>query len=219
MDLKLFSDMLKDLLSANDSVALGGLCRFMVEDVAASFSDRGFTINPPYRKIVFKSDGGGTDTLLADFYASSNPDVNPDEARKALADFVAQLRQRLFSEETVTLPGLGRMRATRGNVVIFIQDENLNLFPQYDWLEPVSMRSRYAPEPVSRRRSSPAPGGQYPGSARKRTGRIFLIIFVIVIVLVALFFATLSVLGRYCPEIVDPLLYTPEQLEILNFNL
>lgn len=47
----------------------------------------------------------------------------------------------------------------------------------------------------------------------------FGIFCIVLLVLALLFFVALAVLGRTCPELVDPYLYTPEELKILNTRL
>ncbi|MCQ2186623.1 MAG: hypothetical protein MJY92_07880, partial [Bacteroidales bacterium] len=67
-------------------------------------------------------------------------------AREVIIDYIASLGKQLYQLKNLDFPGLGRLRATRGGAVIFVPDEDLSIFPQYDCLEPVSLRFR--PEPV-----------------------------------------------------------------------
>ena len=71
MDIDLLSKMVKELILDNDRVALPGLGSFVAEVVPSTFSDKGYTINPPYRRLYFRSkpDEGRE---LAGFYASTN---------------------------------------------------------------------------------------------------------------------------------------------------
>ena len=54
MDIDLLSKMVKELILVNDRVTLPGVGAFVAEMVPASFTDRGYTINPPYRRLVFR---------------------------------------------------------------------------------------------------------------------------------------------------------------------
>ena len=54
MDIDLFAEIIKELLLDNDEVTLPGLGTFVTEVVPASFSDKGYTILPPYRKLMFR---------------------------------------------------------------------------------------------------------------------------------------------------------------------
>ena len=71
MDIDLLSKMVRELILVHDRVALPGLGTFVADTVPASFSDKGYTINPPYRKLSFRQ-GADDDGLLADLYASEN---------------------------------------------------------------------------------------------------------------------------------------------------
>ena len=55
MDIDLLSKMVKELILDNDKVVLPGLGCFTAEIIPASFSDKGYTINPPYRRLSFRS--------------------------------------------------------------------------------------------------------------------------------------------------------------------
>jgi nucleoid DNA-binding protein len=139
MDIDLLSKMVKELILDNDKVVLPGLGAFVAEIVPSTFSDKGYTINPPYRKLYFraKPDEGNA---LALFYSKSNG-VQLDVAERIISDFVAELRSVLFERKTVVFPGLGRLRATKENAVFFIADEDLDIYPDGFALEPVSMKT------------------------------------------------------------------------------
>ena len=139
MDIDLLSKMVKELLLDNDNVILPGLGSFVAEIVPSTFSDKGYTINPPYRKLYFRSkpDEG---YKLVEFYASSNK-VELAIADKVIRDFVAELKQVLFARKTVVLPGLGRLRSTKENAVFFVADEDLDIYPEGFGLQPISLKT------------------------------------------------------------------------------
>ena len=56
MDIDLLSKMVKELILDNDKVVLPGLGTFVAKVVPSTFSDKGYTINPPYRKLYFRSE-------------------------------------------------------------------------------------------------------------------------------------------------------------------
>ena len=143
MDIDLLSKMVKELLLDNDNVILPGLGSFVAEIVPSTFSDKGYTINPPYRKLYFRSkpDEG---YKLVEFYASSNK-VELAIADKVIRDFVAELKQVLFARKTVVLPGLGRLRATKENAVFFVADEDLDIYPEGFGLQPISLKTHVEP--------------------------------------------------------------------------
>lgn len=149
MNIDLLSQMVYDLILEHDSLSLPGVGCFVAEIVPATFTDRGYTINPPYRKLSFRS-SGPSDTLLVDLYAASN-NVSSEVARKVLVEFLAEMKSLLFAKKNVVFPGLGRLRATRENNIFFVADEGLDIFPEGFALEPLSLKARKeTPEEISR---------------------------------------------------------------------
>ncbi len=139
MDIDLLSSMVKEVMMNHDSVTLPGLGSFMAELVPASFSDKGYTINPPYRRLYFIPHQG-SDTLLADLYSTSN-NVNIADATSILVEFLSEMKEVLVTRKIVVFPGLGRLRATRENHFFFVADEDLDIYPEGFGLEPVSLKT------------------------------------------------------------------------------
>ena len=139
MDIDLLSKMVKELILDNDRVVLPGLGCFVAETVPAYFSDKGYTINPPYRKLYFRARPDEGDALVL-FYARSN-DVSYEVADRIIKDFVAELKSVLHVKKAVVFPGLGRLRATKENNVFFIADEDLDIYPEGFGLEPISLKT------------------------------------------------------------------------------
>lgn len=139
MDIDLLSKMVKELILDNDKVVLPGLGCFVAETVPAYFSDKGYTINPPYRKLYFRARPDEGDALV-DFYARSN-DLSYEVAEKIIKDFIAELKSVLHVKKAVVFPGLGRLRATKENNIFFIADEDLDIYPEGFGLEPISLKT------------------------------------------------------------------------------
>lgn len=142
MDIDLLSKMVKELILDNDKVCLPGMGCFVAEVVPSVFSDRGYTINPPYRRLSFRTNAP-EDSLLADFYAKANV-IESSVAEQILRDFISELKNILTVRKNVVFPGLGRMRATRENNFFFVADEDLEIFPDGFGLEPVSLKTHQA---------------------------------------------------------------------------
>lgn len=148
MDIDLLSEMIKELLLDNDEVTLPGLGMFVTGIVPATFSDKGYTILPPYRKLSFRQ-RTGTDGALVRFYAESNG-TEPEMAEQILLDFAESIKRALKTRKSVTFPGLGRLRATKENAWFFIPDEDLDIYPYGIGLEPVSLKTHEeTPEELS----------------------------------------------------------------------
>ena len=139
MDIDLLSRMVKEVILDRDRVVLPGLGTFVAEMVPASFSDRGFTINPPYRRLYFRS-RLEEDTSLAEIYSASN-NISLDLAQNILTDFLKELKQVLKEKKVVVFPGLGRLRATKENNFFFVPDEDLDIYPEGFGLEPISLKT------------------------------------------------------------------------------
>ena len=148
MDIDLLSKMVKELIMDQDRVVLPGLGCFAAEIVPSTFSDKGYTINPPYRRLFFRAKPDEGDDLIA-FYASSNK-VDPDMAERIIRDFLKELKTVLHEKKTVVFPGLGRLRATKENHLFFVADEELDIYPEGFGLEPVSLKTHQeSPEEVA----------------------------------------------------------------------
>ena len=139
MDIDLLSKMVKELILDNDRVVLPGLGSFVAEIVPSTFSDKGYTINPPYRKLHFRSrpDEGSE---LVEFYAKTN-NLELPVAERIIKDFIAELKPVVHTKKIVVFPGLGRLRATKENNLFFVADEDLDIYPDGFALEPVSLKT------------------------------------------------------------------------------
>ena len=153
----------------HDQVGLPGVGTFVAEIVPASFSDKGYTINPPYRRLSFYP-SRLEDTLLIDFYAASNQ-LDLETARTYITQYLAELKSVLQERKSIILPGLGRLRATRENALFFVADEGLDIYPAGVGLRPVSLKSHVleeepvvidVPPPVSGREVEPIPQPEIP---------------------------------------------------------
>ena len=268
MNVDLLSQMVYDLILGNDRVTLPGVGTFVAEMVPATFTDRGYTINPPYRKLSFRS-SGPADTLLVDLYAAS-ANVSKEVAGRVLGEFLSEMKAVLLAKKTVVLPGLGRLRATRENNIFFVADESLDIFPEGFGLEPLSLKARRetvedisrsveqlgeilngpavdaVSEPVDavsepvEAVSEPVEAVSEPVEAEvpeaslkqenvrveekkdAKSGKVWRGIVVAAVVLVATAVVVIGgfiVLAHIAPAFVDSLLYTPEELQIINYRL
>ena len=279
MDIDLLSKMVKELILDNDRVVLPGLGCFVAEIVPSTFSDKGYTINPPYRRLYFRSKPDQGDELIK-FYAKSNS-VQMEIADRIITDFVAELKSVLHTKKTVVFPGLGRLRATKENNVFFVADEDLDIYPDGFGLEPISLKTNQetveevsaavsslksllheaAPEktvetpvepvaePVVETVVEPEPAiapvpaiepepiaepepvvSAEPESvtetavavAKKPTRRVWKKVMwtiIILLIVAAVLFGAFFAVSRICPELLDNILYSKEELEILNYKL
>ena len=267
MDIDLLARMVKELIMDHDQVGLPGVGTFVAEMVPASFSDKGYTINPPYRRLSFYP-SRLEDTLLIDFYAASNQ-LDQETARTYITQYLAELKSVLQERKSIILPGLGRLRATRENALFFVADEGLDIYPAGVGLRPVSLKSHVleeepvvidVPPPVSGREVEPIPQPEIPeeeechpepaegsldfarddsvDSARddseeaeeeipdqvgddvqekQKKPRWWLPVLLAVLTVAVIALAAFIILAQVAPDFIDSLLYTPEELEIINY--
>ena len=234
MDIDLFSDIVKNLILDNDEVTLPGVGTFVSELVPSSFSDKGYTINPPYRRLSFRQRWNEEDDMLVRFYSETNG-TDPETSRRILTVFLNGLRETLQSKKVVPMPGLGRLRATKENTFFFIADEDLDIYPYGYGLEPVSLKTHEeTPEEVAAAvqdlqeivESAPVeavePEDAFVWEEPVRTKGPVNWAFVIplfIVCAVALFFIVFFIMVKFTPGLLDSILYSPEELRIINHPL
>lgn len=149
MDIDLLAKMVKEAILDHDTVTLPGVGCFVAELMPSTFSDKGYTINPPYRRLSFLP-RQGTDTYLANLYARDNEGVDPVVATRILTEFLSEMKELLKVRKTIVFPGLGRLRATRENHFFFVADEDLDIYPEGLGLGPISLKTHdESPEEVA----------------------------------------------------------------------
>ena len=278
MDIDLLSKMVKELILDNDRVALPGLGSFVAEIVPSTFSDKGYTINPPYRRLYFRSRPDQGDELTK-LYAKANS-IEMEIADRIIKDFVTELKTILFTKKTVIFPGLGRLRATKENAVFFVADEDLDIYPAGFGLEPISLKTHQEsaeevtaaveglknildeqfPEPQQEKQLEPQPESEpiaeepveleetpevvapepepiqepeptpepepvqepqieeVPAPKVRKPFVKFLIALLIIVLAIGLLLGAYLAVAHFAPQWLDNILYTKEELEILNYQ-
>ena len=283
MDIDLLAKMVKEAILDHDSVTLPGVGCFVAELMPSTFSDKGYTINPPYRRLYF-SPKQGSDTLLVDLYARDNEEVDKDMANRILTEFLAEMKEVLKVKKTVVFPGLGRLRATRENHFFFVADEDLDIFPEGLGLAPLSLKTHVEtpeevatavaglaelivepevaeeipdqvgndgkeeipgqapneeekvgneevevpneeeeaePEPVVEpepvKEPAPAPEPAPSAEPKKKPSRKWLKVLLIVLAVLVALLVLFVILSRIAPGLLDPLLYSKEELQVLRY--
>ena len=140
MDIDLLSKIVKELILDNDEVALPGVGSFIAEIVPSVFSDKGYTINPPYRRLSFRQKGSGDENMVIDFYARCN-NIDTPTASRIIREFLEEMRRVLETKKSIVFPGLGKLRATKENYFFFVADEDLDIYPEGFGLEPISLKT------------------------------------------------------------------------------
>lgn len=263
MDIELFASLLKDLILDNERVTLPGLGAVESFVCPSVFTDRGYTLQPPYRQLSF-SDKEAGDTLLVDRYAAVSGVVK-DAAEVSVRSFTASIKEALQRRETVDIPGLGRLRSTLEGNIFIVCDEDLDIYPEGLGLLPVSLKNNRkevqkpslevpstesvsarvpetepapaldaVPEPKTSEPTSPeskapedpvsgpAPEPPAPSRSEVSSGKpekkmgVGLKVLIWTAAAAAALLAALAIAGRVAPGLVDPLLYSAEEMEIIN---
>jgi len=248
MDIDLLAKLIKETALEHEEISLPDVGTFVAELSPAVFSDKGYSMSPPYRKLSFRQ-RPGNDTLLVEAYSKS-AGITLEEAASDLNEFLKGLKEILAIKKTIILPGLGKMRATRENVFFFVPDADLDIYPDGFGLGPISLRTHSAEVveiPVTEQ-SNPASQQNIPASkqnhsatkqdcsAAQQTTDIpeetasetrnsaadepakssaFKVIIVLLCIIVVLAIAV-AVLGRVTPELIDRILYSPEDYKLLH---
>lgn len=244
MDIDQLTKFISDIILTRDEVTLPGLGSFVAEEVAASFSDKGYTINPPYRRLSFRP-YQGDDNLLAEAFAKSE-NISIEDARAQLKDFLGKLKEVLKQRKSIIFPGLGHLRATKENNFFFVCDEEIMIYPEGFGLHPVSLKSRvHEPVELEKQAQSEAisqlqkqetvqeqPAAQVeekpeavPAVERQDDAVVgkpvkkhtFLKVLLAVVILAIIVVAALFLLARFAPELLDKILYSEEELKILYY--
>ncbi len=242
MTLDTFSSLLKEFIIAQDTVAVAGLGKFIVGMQPATISDNGFTINPPYRRLEFVCGESEDVSDAQDFEAlyASKCEISREQAAQEVKSLVEEVDSLIKKESVVELVGLGRLRTLIGGGVFFIMDRDAQIFPEGFGLESVSLKNRPAinlqpediphpapavkPEPVESieqpvAQPTPVESAQpvsEPGKKAKKRLPVGWKIVIWLLVIAALAVVAFVVLMNFFPDVLDRLLYSPQELEIIR---
>ena len=146
MNIDILSKMVRELILDNDKVSLPGLGSFVTESVPASFSNDGYAIRPPYRKVYFRRNVAENELLARAYSKASGMSLNSSEAE--LREFVLEMKAVLDRQKVIIFPGLGKLRATQENNYFFVTDDNIDICPEYNLLEVLPLKVRKEPGTV-----------------------------------------------------------------------
>lgn len=218
MDINQLSSLVRNLVLDSDEVVVPGLGTFRAEVVPASFSDKGFTVNPPYRKLTFVAEELCDDGVVLESGASSAIPVAAESEKakvvqaEGLAEFVEVLKKELKETRCVEFPGLGKLRLTKGNQYFFVVDEDASIYPDGFGLEPVSLKNKEGDaRSASGISQSVKPAKKDPIKLPKWAIIALIVAGVLVVAVIAL-----RLLGTYAPDFIDKLLYSEEELARLH---
>ena len=256
MTIESFTSCLEEFIMEHDRLMVPGLGAFTAGLQAATISDNGFTINPPYRKLefIYGKDLGIGENEQYDYLYSIKEKMDLEKVREELAEIISEIKREVEANSLVELPGLGKLRSLGDGHLFFVMDKDAQIYPEGFALSSVSLKNRVsgipevvaAPKPVEQpvaateghneaeatvtaeshneaETSEPAEGAVSKeqkvadGLARKKK-RMPVVVKVILWLLgiALLLLAGFMALAYFCPDFIDTLLYSPEEIELLK---
>jgi len=237
MEISLFSKCIKDLIAENDRVVVPYLGTFAAEMMPAAYSDRQTTILPPYRKMTFhKENVALSDGKLLLDKVVAETGVSFEQAGVELGWCLSRLCSELEGHKNCKLPGLGVMRANARNEFFFVPDDDLDIWPDGLGFEAISIkvsekmpgqaghdeegpsRQKDAPQEPRVDETVPETVQEQPKPASKPHKRMkpVWIVLIVVAALLLLFVAACYLFTDEMSPILDRLLYSKEELELLG---
>lgn len=241
MTIESFTSCLEEFIMEHDRLLVPGLGAFTAGLQAATISDNGFTINPPYRKLefIYGEDLGIGENEQYDYLYSIKEKMDLEKVREELAEIISEIKREVEANSLVELPGLGKLRSLGDGHLFFVMDKDAQIYPEGFALSSVSLKNRVSGIPevvaavaerhneaeatVTAETSETAEEAVSKeqkvadGLARKKKKmpvgvKVILWLLGIALLLLAGFMA----LAYFCPDFIDTLLYSPEEIELLK---
>lgn len=235
MTIESFTSCLEEFIMEHDRLLVPGLGSFTAGLQAATISDNGFTINPPYRKLEFfyGEDLGIGENEQYDYLYSIKEKMDLEKVREELAEIISEIKREVEANSLVELPGLGKLRSLGDGHLFFVMDKDAQIYPEGFALSSVSLKNRVsgipevvaAPKPVEQPVAATEGHNEAvskeqkvaDGLARKKKKmpvgvKVILWLLGIALLLLAGFMA----LAYFCPDFIDTLLYSPDEIELLK---
>ena len=250
MTIESFTSCLEEFIMEHDRLLVPGLGSFTAGLQAATISDNGFTINPPYRKLefIYGEDLGIGENEQYDYLYSIKEKMDLEKVREELAEIISEIKREVEANSLVELPGLGKLRSLGDGHLFFVMDKDAQIYPEGFALSSVSLKNRVsgipevvaAPKPVEQpvaateghneaeasETAEPSEPSEEAvskeqkvadGLARKKK-RMPVVVKVILWLLgiALLLLAGFMALAYFCPDFIDTLLYSPDEIELLK---
>lgn len=241
MTIESFTSCLEEFIMEHDRLLVPGLGAFTAGLQAATISDNGFTINPPYRKLefIYGEDLGIGENEQYDYLYSIKEKMDLEKVREELAEIISEIKREVEANSLVELPGLGKLRSLGDGHLFFVMDKDAQIYPEGFALSSVSLKNRVsgiqevvaaaaeghnatettetAEATVTAEDAVSKEQKVADGLARKKKKmpvgvKVILWLLGIALLLLAGFMA----LAYFCPDFIDTLLYSPDEIELLK---
>ena len=241
MTIESFTSCLEEFIMEHDRLLVPGLGAFTAGLQAATISDNGFTINPPYRKLefIYGEDLGIGENEQYDYLYSIKEKMDLEKVREELAEIISEIKREVEVNSLVELPGLGKLRSLGDGHLFFVMDKDAQIYPEGFALSSVSLKNRVsgiqevvaavaeryneaetsetAEATVTAEGAVSKEQKVADGLARKKK-RMPVVVKVILWLLgiALLLLAGFMALAYFCPDFIDTLLYSPDEIELLK---
>lgn len=235
MTIESFTSCLEEFIMEHDRLLVPGLGSFTAGLQAATISDNGFTINPPYRKLefIYGEDLGIGENEQYDYLYSIKEKMDLEKVREELAEIISEIKREVEANSLVELPGLGKLRSLGDGHLFFVMDKDAQIYPEGFALSSVSLKNRVSgiPEVVAAPKPIEQPVAATEGhneavskeqkvadGLAKKKKRMPVVVKVILWLLgiALLLLAGFMALAYFCPDFIDTLLYSPDEIELLK---
>ena len=250
MTIESFTSCLEEFIMEHDRLLVPGLGSFTAGLQAATISDNGFTINPPYRKLefIYGEDLGIGENEQYDYLYSIKEKMDLEKVREELAEIISEIKREVEANSLVELPGLGKLRSLGDGHLFFVMDKDAQIYPEGFALSSVSLKNRVsgipevvaAPKPVEQPVAATEGHNEAETSETaettvtaeeavskeqkvadglaKKKKRMPVVVKVILWLLgiALLLLAGFMALAYFCPDFIDTLLYSPDEIELLK---
>lgn len=233
------SSLFRKIVLRDGELILPFMGAIRLEDVPASFSEDGMVVCPPAKKLAFDNYNLSSNDILLNEYALQR-EISRMAAKKALYKDLEDLRAKVEKEGSYTLEGFGTFLFDKENGYSVDPAPGFEISTETFGLSTLDLRDKQEPEPepipepepepvtepepepepVIEPVSEPVPEpvAEEPAKKKSRSSKVLLILLTILAILVILVLLILIFKEELRP-ILEKILYSKEELEILNYKL
>jgi nucleoid DNA-binding protein len=212
-----------------------------LEDVPASFSEDGMVVCPPAKKLAFDNYNLSSNDILLNEYALQR-EISRMAAKKALYKDLEDLRAKVEKEGSYSLEGFGTFLFDKEKGYSVDPAPGFEISTETFGLSTLDLRDKQEPEPEPIPEPKPEPEpepvtepepipepepviepvpepvAEEPAKKKSRSSKVLLFLLTILAILVILVLLILIFKEELRP-ILEKILYSKEELEILNYKL
>lgn len=239
------SSLFRKIVLRDGELILPFMGAIRLEDVPASFSEDGMVVCPPAKKLAFDNYNLSSNDILLNEYALQR-EISRMAAKKALYKDLEDLRAKVEKEGSYSLEGFGTFLFDKENGYSVDPAPGFEISTETFGLSTLDLRDKQEPEPepipepepepepepvtepepipepepVIEPVSEPVPEpvAEEPAKKKSRSSKVLLILLTILAILVILVLLILIFKEELRP-ILEKILYSKEELEILNYKL